>query len=255
MAVHKHQKVYSIKNAPLKIITHGWKSSVEDRSVVLIKDAYLETDNVNVISFDWSSIADTYYCVAAFLANFVAEIMALFLEALQLKYGVRGRDMHLIGHSLGAHVVGMAASQTSFAISRVTGLDPAAPLFEWPFLLPPSLRIDSSSADFVDIIHSCGELMGFAGPLGHEDFFPNSGMFPQPGCEDEDFYTSASCSHARAYEYFTDTIYDGTVYPSWNCESWEAFLNGKCTNVNYMGERAVQALTGNYFLFISYTSK
>jgi hypothetical protein len=34
----------------------------------------------------------------------------------------------------------------------------------------------------VDAIHTCGGLYGYTKPLGHVDFYPNGGMFFQPGC-------------------------------------------------------------------------
>ena len=46
------------------------------------------------------------------------------------------QQVHFIGHSLGAHIVGQAAellkTDDNFEIYRVTGLDPANPCFEDP---------------------------------------------------------------------------------------------------------------------------
>ncbi|XP_008479096.1 lipase member H-like [Diaphorina citri] len=63
------------------------------------------------------------------------------------------------------------------------GLDPAGPLFESQ---DPRSRLDSSDAQFVDVIHSNGEnlILGGLGswqPLGHVDFYPNGGRM-QKGC-------------------------------------------------------------------------
>lgn len=64
-------------------------------------------------------------------------------------------------------------------LSRITGLDPALPLFKYD---DPANRLDRSDAKFVDVLHTSGGWLGFLKPLGHADFFPNEGIAPQPGC-------------------------------------------------------------------------
>lgn len=90
------------------------------------------------------------------------------------------QSIHLIGHSLGAHAAGFAGSFTSARVSRISGLDPALPGFE--ITAGPELRLDPTDAEFVDVIHTCGGVLGFYEPLGHVDFYPNGGVPSQPGC-------------------------------------------------------------------------
>lgn len=59
------------------------------------------------------------------------------------------------------------------------GLDPAFPLY---MFVNPSSRLSADAADFVDIIHTDGGVLGYPWPLGHADFFPNLGIPLQPGC-------------------------------------------------------------------------
>ena len=78
--------------------------------------------------------------------------------------------------------------------SRITGLDPAGPLFEQT---TSAVRIDRSDCSFVDIIHTNGgnEDAGFLGmnaAVGHSDFFPNGGH-QQPKCNN-----NFVCSHGEA---------------------------------------------------------
>lgn len=58
------------------------------------------------------------------------------------------------------------------------GLDPAGPGFD----SSKKGRLDSSDAEFVDIIHTSGLWAGFFGACGHADFYPNNGVPNQPGC-------------------------------------------------------------------------
>ena len=77
---------------------------------------------------------------------------------------------------------------------RITGLDPAGPLFEQT---TSTVRIDRTDCSFVDIIHTNGgnEDAGFLGmnaAVGHSDFFPNGGH-QQPKCNN-----NFVCSHGEA---------------------------------------------------------
>lgn len=92
---------------------------------------------------------------------------------------------HLLGHSLGAHIMGYAGKQvkeiTGSKVQRITGMDPAGPLFEVP-MQPPTKRLSHSDADVVEVVHTDGGLAGFVSPIGDIDFYPNGGLFIQPNC-------------------------------------------------------------------------
>lgn len=58
-----------------------------------------------------------------------------------------------------------------------SGLDPAAMWFHGQH---ENVRLDTSDAFFVDVIHTSSEY-GITSGIGHVDFFPNGGK-KQPGC-------------------------------------------------------------------------
>lgn len=60
------------------------------------------------------------------------------------------------------------------------GLDPAAVGFPLESL---DTRLDTTDADFVDVIHTD---IAFINATGHADFYPNGGLAPQPGCPTPD---------------------------------------------------------------------
>lgn len=75
--------------------------------------------------------------------------------------------IHLMGHSLGAHIAGAAGRQfqeeTGKSLPRITGFDPAKPCFNEGESLQVLGRGD---AEFVDIIHSDAGGLGKSEPIG-----------------------------------------------------------------------------------------
>lgn len=108
--------------------------------------------------------------------------MAAFIEFLGSETQVSFDNIHILGHSLGAHVAGYISNNMPRKVGRITGLDPAGPAFETPYLKDTEERLDVADANFVDIIHTCAGSLGFLRPIGHVDFYPNGGTFRQPGC-------------------------------------------------------------------------
>ncbi|CAG7786939.1 unnamed protein product, partial [Allacma fusca] len=70
---------------------------------------------------------------------------------------------------------------------RITGLDPARPMFEGE---PPDETIDPQDGEYVEIFHTSGGKLGVWNPHGHVDIYVNKGHSPQPGCELEYFRNS-----------------------------------------------------------------
>lgn len=88
-----------------------------------------------------------------------------------------------LGHSLGAHTCGQVSNAVNNQLARISGLDPAGPLFSGKKI---AVRLDKSDAKFVDVIHSNTEIalglgLGTAEESGHIDFYANGGQ-SQPGC-------------------------------------------------------------------------
>lgn len=62
--------------------------------------------------------------------------------------------------------------------SRITGLDPAGPLFK-----PNStVFLTKDDAEFVDVIHTDSGFYGTKMALASVDFYPNDGVRAQCGC-------------------------------------------------------------------------
>jgi len=155
--------------------------------------------------------------------------------------GANVKTMHLMGHSLGAHLVAQA-SQHGLMVNRITGWDPAGPLFDDK---DPASRIDAGDADIVDIIHTDMFLFGYDGILGHYDFFPNGGN-GQPGC----WLLDEQCNHSMSYYYYIQSLYYNNKYPASKCNNKEEAQKGTCSGPTaYMGVNSIiNSTPGLYYI-------
>ncbi|XP_006567189.2 pancreatic triacylglycerol lipase isoform X1 [Apis mellifera] len=232
-----------------KFITHGWKSSAMSTNIANLKDEYLKYNDYNIIMVDWQPLAaSTFYLGPIQNTKLVGKVAAKFIDFLAAETGLETENIHFLGHSLGAHVAGNTGSSiTSGHLGRITGLDPASPGFH--LFTSNKTRLDSSDAIFVDIIHSCGGILGFLQPLGNVDFYPNAGTPIQPGCCCIPEIIEA-CSHTRATIYFTESINSKTQFVANKCDTWNQFMRGNCnySKTTLMGEYVDKMATGSYFL-------
>lgn len=75
---------------------------------------------------------------------------------------------HIIGFSLGAQTAGMISNYvTTGKLRRITGLDPAKPMFVFA---DNEHRIGPDDAYFVDIVHTDVFARGVLSASGHKDF-------------------------------------------------------------------------------------
>ncbi|XP_022166001.1 lipase member H-B-like [Myzus persicae] len=224
---------YWIDDLPLKVITHGWLASDDNcTGVFVIKTAYVDVGGYNVVTVDWSKIAeDIIYHKPAILTAPVGKVIAEFLDRMVAYTGTQASDIHLLGHSLGAHVMGSCGSNfKSGKIGRITGLDPASPGFE---NIPiQKERLSKDDAEFVDVIHTAGGTLGFMDSMGHVDFYPNGGVAPQPGYDLLLFKMVDAIlgSHSRAYDLYADSVYNRESLVATRCNAWSAFMSNKCVN-------------------------
>ncbi|CAL8092219.1 unnamed protein product [Orchesella dallaii] len=222
------------EDSHLKILIHGFTGSVNSSFPQDMKNAFLESTNHPIICVDWSTMAGMprvalrhlqegllYNGIADYNVPKVGHHVARFIYEVRRNNVVPSLDrIHLIGHSLGAHVSGEAGRTLQVELSpeenqvgRITGLDPANPHFEDK---THEHRLDGSDAKFVDIIHT-SHLLGDRRSTGHVDFYPNPDSFPQPGCEEKNQTLGrvipnsfrnliGSCDHHRAVDFYSASI-------------------------------------------------
>ncbi|XP_017848914.1 pancreatic lipase-related protein 2 [Drosophila busckii] len=230
-----------------KILVHGWKSSTMSNSIQSIRGAYLMRGQVNVFAINWRDQADNiYYLTPARYTVQVGRAVAKLIDLLVEEKDADPKRIHLIGHSLGAHIMGYAGSYTKYRVSRITGLDPARPAFE--DCIGPENHLDNTDANFVDVIHSCAGYLGFRKPIGMVDFYPNGGGPPQPGCNElSQIFTG--CSHGRSYEYFAESINSDKGFYGVPCSSLDELRGKNCSGGRIlMGDQVPMDSRGIYFV-------
>jgi len=230
---------------PTYVLIHGWQNTHKAESVQIVKDSFLQTSDANVVIFDYEKY-NAPYLTAVSNAKAVGGCVAAFVNDM-LKNGQTLDKFYLIGHSLGAHIAGYAANQCQGTLGRVTGLDPAGPMFG-----PngPDKRLSSDDAKIVDVIHSSKNL-GMSPLAGTHDFFPRGGT-GQPACKDA--ATPDGCDHAQSYRYFSETIKNKGLYQASVCKTLAEANVGdpnqnKCVKTNvYMGLDGNKGPKGIYYV-------
>lgn len=97
---------------PIKWITHGFHTNVDKSSwMIEAKDKILVHEDANVFLTDWrrgASPALAFYPKAAANAHIVARMIVKIIR--RLRQDIDFSQIHLIGHSLGAHIMGFVGS-------------------------------------------------------------------------------------------------------------------------------------------------
>ncbi|XP_070205766.1 pancreatic lipase-related protein 2-like [Littorina saxatilis] len=246
-------------NGKVAFLIHGFTDSSDGEWVGPLV-AELLTQVPNVIVVDWAEGAKgPNYAQAAANTRVVGAQIATLIKTLAA-VGLNKANVHLIGHSLGAQIAGYAGEKfPTDKVGRISGLDPAAPLFENSDI---RVKLDPSDAAFVDVMHTDGEPLhegglGTVKITGHVDFFPNGGK-DQPGCPKRiglnlaKIADNIGCSHLKAPLFFRASINDNEFLanPCANLDDYEA---GQCTSCgsggcNKMGYHATESPSGLFVL-------
>nr|AFI64310.1 neutral lipase [Helicoverpa armigera] len=185
-------------NHPTVVIAHGWLSNQNTDINPTIRDAYLNKAETNVIVLDWRRLALSDYYTAARGVPAVGRGLGQFLAFLNSVTRQPFTSMHLVGFSLGAHLVGNAGRELGGRAARITALDPAGPLWNYN-----SNRVNPNDGVYVEAIHTDGGYtvggLGIGTNVANVDFYPNGGI-SQPGC------LTNICNHNRAWELLAATV-------------------------------------------------
>uniref|UniRef100_A0A8C9A1X9 Triacylglycerol lipase n=1 Tax=Prolemur simus TaxID=1328070 RepID=A0A8C9A1X9_PROSS len=216
-------------NRKTRFIIHGFIDKGDESWVTDMCQNLFKVETVNCICVDWRKGSQTTYTQAANNVRVVGAQgaqMAQMLKILSVSH-YSPSNVHLIGHSLGAHVAGEAGSRTP-GVGRITGKASGAGPHVLSLVTP-----------------ECAPLIPFLGfgtnqLVGHLDFFPNGGE-NMPGCKKNalsqivdldgiwagtrDF---VACNHLRSYKYYSESILNPDRFAAYPCASYKSFQSNKC---------------------------
>ncbi|CAG5013432.1 unnamed protein product, partial [Parnassius apollo] len=144
----------------LIIFVHGFTDDPTKESFLNISEAFLSKGEVCVMALDGSSLIRWLYLRSTTYVRFMGRKVGEVLASMVNK-GTNASTIHMIGHSLGAHISGFAGKTlerlTGKRLGRISALDPAGPCFSH---VSPELRLKNTDADFVDVIHTDSGVYG-----------------------------------------------------------------------------------------------
>ncbi|XP_056140508.1 lipase member H-like [Lampris incognitus] len=198
-----------------------------------ITQLLLARKDMNVVVVDWNyGAANLNYFKVVENTRQAALNLTSFIKTMQ-EHGASLNSIHMIGVSLGAHMSGFVGAELNGKIGQITALDPAGPKFTGT---APEDRLDPTDAQFVDVIHTDMDSLGFREPVGHIDFYANGGG-DQPGCPKTIFSGQAyiKCDHQRSVFLYLDSLNRTCTIRAFPCSSYADFMDGRCLNCEKFG--------------------
>lgn len=215
---------------------------------------YLLRADVNVMAVDYSWGNHIEYTEAYRNSEIVADQTTIVLRNIQFKTGIKKDKIYLIGLSLGAQLAGLIGYR--FPVYRITGLDPANPLYHKD--RPLKDRLDPTDADLVDVWHTnmgrCLPDLGIDYDAGHANFYINGGH-DQPPCHEYAFISILKgdllygigtavypelCSHVMSSQYYKVSINPGNCqFVAVKCKNYEEFKSGRCRSCGRHGQNCM----------------
>ena len=210
------------------------------------RNAFLNKGEYNVIVVDWERGANTpIYSTARNRVSNIGVVLAQFIDFLNGR-GLAFSRVDIIGHSLGAHIAGIAGKLVSRGrINAIVGLEPALLGFSADV---PAERLHITDAIYVEVMYTDMGRISANYPIGHANFFPNFGR-GQPGCGID---LTGSCGHSRSWQFYGETISHPNTFWATMCSGFIAIETGRCPpagpNQLMGGDPVNQGANGMYFL-------
>jgi pimeloyl-ACP methyl ester carboxylesterase len=157
------------------IYVHGLFEGLDKDGPPAMITAYLQKKNLhNVVLYDHSSCGEKFSTFSTHQLSMLRQSAAL--AQMNLDFA----KVHIIGYGFGTFIAANVGRKLDGNLKRITGLEPASALDN--ILGPLGFdQLESSNAQFVDVIHTDSGFLGEKNTIGHVDFWVNGG-WSQNGC-------------------------------------------------------------------------
>lgn len=88
----------------VKLLIHGWNADSEHVAMEPVRNAYVRKNSSHVLMADWREVAALRYFIARDKIGQVGKGICQLLKTFMKQTNVTSNQIHVIGHSLGAHV-------------------------------------------------------------------------------------------------------------------------------------------------------
>lgn len=223
-------------NKGINLYTHGWTSKVDARPYIW---KLFDTAEHPLIVVDWASYADSLnYWYVADCVNKVAKIITDDLS--KISKSIMSRSV-MIGHSLGGHVVGIAAKKLKPKL--LIGLDEAAPLFS-------NWRDDDEKFSPINGVKVVSLITSTLG-VGHMDadlkYVVNNNSTTQPGCGVVDL----TCQHGFSHLALVLLVGNNSILSE--CLEYDSNDLGPCNKYGPSKFSDVKSIIQDYGVYNAYT--
>ncbi|XP_047994733.1 phospholipase A1-like [Leguminivora glycinivorella] len=234
-----------MKERPTSLVLYvpGWWNTPTDESSITLVNALLKKIPMVLVLDTRLSFCRGYVDSASRIQP-LARLLYTFIKSINKK-GYKLENVHLIGFSLGAHVVGVTGKLVQQGmnknLSRITALDPAKPCIIQEF------RLAKSDAKFVQVFHTSAGVLGLEDPVGDLDVYVNGVDIKQPECQNRKI--SLECDHAQAWKLFAASVLDEKSFRGQRCADWTDLMKGECKGSEKLIGYGCSSRTKGMFLY------
>ncbi|KAI5646250.1 lipase domain-containing protein [Phthorimaea operculella] len=162
------------------ILVHGFLESSEGLMVNGLSPGLLKQQGLKILALDGRKLVNLEYFRSSTYARFMGERLGTCLGQMVEK-GQDPSKLILIGHSLGAHISGIAGKRlhqlTGQRAGRIIALDPASPCFG---NVGPAGRLVQTDAAYVIVVHTNTGTFGLTEPVANRSAGWSSSSWTPP---------------------------------------------------------------------------